>query len=133
MDPVNANCRTIDEYIARFPDDIQTILVELRAVIRAAAPEAEEKISYQMPTFALNGNLVHFAVHKNHIGFYPAPSGIEAFKSDLSGYACSKGAVRFPIDRPLPLDLIAKIVRFRVAENMKKATQKPRQKTGPQR
>ncbi|HNR47469.1 MAG TPA: DUF1801 domain-containing protein, partial [Anaerolineaceae bacterium] len=78
MDPVNTSFRTIDEYIARFPDDIQTILVELRAAIRAAAPEAEEKISYQMPTFAFNGNLVHFAVHKNHIGFYPAPSGIEA-------------------------------------------------------
>jgi uncharacterized protein YdhG (YjbR/CyaY superfamily) len=112
---------SIDEYIATFPEEIQKILEELRATIKAAAPEAEEKISYQMPTFALKGNLVHFAVWKNHIGFYPASSGTEAFKHELSIYEGSKGAVKFPIDKPLPLKLISKIVKFRVAENLKKA------------
>jgi uncharacterized protein YdhG (YjbR/CyaY superfamily) len=112
---------SIDEYIATFPEDIQKILEELRATIKAAAPEAQEKISYQMPAFALKGNLVYFAVAKNHIGFYPTPSAIQAFKHELSSYEGSKGAVRFPIDKPLPLKLISKIVKFRVAENLKKA------------
>jgi uncharacterized protein YdhG (YjbR/CyaY superfamily) len=91
----------------------------LRTTIKSAAPGAEEKISYQMPTFALKGNLVHFAAHKKHIGFYPTPSGIQAFKEELSIYETSKGAIRFPIDKPLPLDLISKIVKFRVNENQK--------------
>lgn len=112
---------SIDEYIATFPEEIQKILEELRATIKAAAPDAEEKISYQMPTFALKGNLVHFAAYKNHIGFYPAPSGIQAFKNELSIYTSAKGSVRFPIDEPLPLELISKIVKFRVAENLKNA------------
>lgn len=112
---------SIDEYIATFPADIQRTLAELRATIRAAAPHATEKISYQMPTFAQQGNLVHFAVHKQHIGFYPAPSAIEAFRDELAVYENSKGAVRFPIGQPLPLDLISRIVKFRVAENLKKA------------
>ena len=112
---------SIDEYIATFPKDIQKILEELRATIKAAAPEAKEKISYQMPTFDLKGNLVHFAAHTNHIGFYPTPSGIEAFKNELSIYASAKGSVQFPLDKPLPLKLIRKIVKFRVSENMKKA------------
>jgi uncharacterized protein YdhG (YjbR/CyaY superfamily) len=112
---------TIDEYIATFPEEIQKILKELRATIKAAAPKAEEKISYQMPTFALKGNLVHFAAYKGHIGFYPAPSGILAFQDELSIYESSKGAVRFLIDQPLPLELISRIVRYRVAENLKKA------------
>lgn len=128
MDSKQAGFSSIDEYIATFPDDIQNILQELRAAIKAAAPDATEKISYQMPTFALKGNLVHFAAFKKHIGFYPAPSGIEAFKQELSAYESSKGAVRFPIDQPLPLDLIRRIVQFRVEENLKKAAEKSRGK-----
>ena len=112
---------SIDEYIATFPEETQKILAELRATIKAAAPEAEEKISYQMPTFALKGNLVHFAAYKNHIGFYPTPSGIQAFKHELSIYEGAKGSIKFPIDKPLPLKLISKIVKFRVAENLKNA------------
>ncbi len=112
---------SIDDYIAAFPKDIQKILEELRAAIKAAAPDAREKISYQMPTFDLKGNLVHFAAHTNHIGFYPQPSGIQAFMKELSIYQCSKGAVQFPLDKPLPLKLISRIVRFRVAENLERA------------
>jgi uncharacterized protein YdhG (YjbR/CyaY superfamily) len=119
-----AKFTTIDEYIAHFPPDIQEILQKLRATIRAAAPEAEEAISYQMPTFKLKGNLVHFAAYKNHIGFYPAPRGIEAFAQELSVYKGSKGTVQFPIDQPLTLDLISKIVHFRVAGNLEKAAAK---------
>jgi len=115
---------SIDEYIATFPEEIQKILEELRATIKAAAPDAEEKISYQMPTFTLKGNLVHFAAWKNHIGFYPTSSGTQAFKNELSIYEGAKGSVKFPIDKPLPLDLISKIVRFRVAENLKNAERK---------
>jgi len=112
---------SIDEYIATFPEEIQKILEELRATIKAAAPKAQEKISYQMPAFALKGNLVYFGAYKNHIGFYPTSSGIQAFKKELSIYEGAKGTVRFPIDKPLPLDLISRIVKFRVAENLKKA------------
>ena len=112
---------SIDEYIAAFPEEIQKLLKELRATIKFAASGAEEKISYQMPTFALKGNLVHFAAHKKHIGFYPTPSGIQAFEQELSIYETSKGAIKFPIDKPLPLDLISKIVKFRVNENLKNA------------
>jgi uncharacterized protein YdhG (YjbR/CyaY superfamily) len=111
---------SIDEYIATFPEEIQKILEELRATIRASAPDAEEKISYQMPTFALKGNLVHFAAWKNHIGFYPTSSGTQAFKNELSIYEGAKGSIKFPIEKPLPLELISKIVKFRVAENLKK-------------
>jgi uncharacterized protein YdhG (YjbR/CyaY superfamily) len=124
MESSQAGFRSIDEYIATFPAETQKILEELRATIKAAAPEAEEKISYQMPTFALKGNLVHFAAWKNHIGFYPAPRGIEAFKDELSIYEGAKGSVKFPIDKPLPLELIGRIVKFRVAENLKKAEAK---------
>ncbi len=116
--------KNIDEYIAAFPEDIQVMLAELRATIQAAAPAAEEKISYQMPTFALNGNLVHFAAFKNHIGLYPAPTGLEAFQEELSVYKTGKGSVQFPIDQPLPLDLIRKIVQYRVAENAQRAAAK---------
>jgi len=112
---------TIDEYIQTFPADIQAILEELRETIRKAAPDAIEAISYQMPTFKLNGkNLVHFAAWKNHIGFYPTPSGTEAFRKELSHYKGAKGSVQFPLDEPMPLDLVAKIVRFRVEEVLKK-------------
>jgi uncharacterized protein YdhG (YjbR/CyaY superfamily) len=116
--------RNIDEYIAAFPIEVQKVLKELRAVIRKAAPEAEETINYGIPTFSLNGNLVHFAGWKSHVGFYPAPSGIISFKKELSVYECSKGTVKFPIDEPLPLALITRIVKFRVRENLEKAKQK---------
>ena len=112
---------TIDEYIAQFPPEIQQALKALRAVIREAAPEAQEKISWRMPTYALHGNLVHFAAHKNHIGFYPSASGIAAFQDRLQDYSWSKGAVQFPYSKPLPYDLVAEIVRFRVEENNRKA------------
>jgi uncharacterized protein YdhG (YjbR/CyaY superfamily) len=112
---------SIDEYIATFPKELQKILEELRATIKAAAPEAAEKISYQMPTFYLKGNLVHFAAYKNHVGFYPTPSGIQAFQGELSIYEGAKGSVQFPIDKPLPLELVSKIVEFRVAENLRNA------------
>ena len=120
--------KTIDEYIADFPPDVQDILQKIRATIRKAAPEAQEKISYQMPTFTLYGNLVHFAAFKNHIGFYPIPSGIEAFKEDLSPYKQGKGSVQFPLDQPIPYDLIARITAFRVRENLEKAKAKKKSK-----
>lgn len=110
--------KNIDEYIMASPGEIQPQLQKLRAVILKAAPKAEEAISYQIPTFKLNGNLVHFAAYKNHIGFYPAPSGIKAFEKELSVYKSSKGAVQFPLDKPLPYALISKIVKFRVKENL---------------
>ncbi len=119
---------TIDEYIAEFPADVQVRLADMRTTIRDAAPEAEEIISYQMPTFRLKGNLVHFAGYKGHIGFYPAPSGIEAFKDELAGYKGAKGSVQFPLDQPLPLDLVRRIVQFRVAENLAKAEAKSKKK-----
>ena len=112
---------SIDEYIASFPEDIQKILEEIRATIKAAAPDAEEKISYQMPTFYLNGNLIHFAAFKNHIGIYPTPSGTQAFKDEISMYQGAKGSIRLPIDEPMPLELISRIVKFRVTENLAKA------------
>lgn len=112
--------KSIDQYIQKFPKEIQTLLTEMRSAIHLAAPQAIEKISYQMPTFYLNGNLVHFAAFKNHIGFYPTSSGIAAFAEALSGYKHAKGSVQFPIDKPLPLELIKKIVEFRVMENSKK-------------
>jgi len=119
---------SIDEYISQFPPEIQEILATLRKVIKESAPDAEEKISYQMPTFVLHGNLVHFAAYKNHIGFYPTPSGIEAFKNELSDYKGAKGSVQFPVGRPLPYELISEIVKFRVAENIKQAEGKLKKK-----
>ncbi len=110
--------KTIDEYIATFPKNVQSILQELRRVIRESAPEAKEAISYQMPTYKLNGNLVHFAAYKNHIGFYPSPSAIEAFKEKLAKYETSKGTIKFPTDEPIPFELVKEIVRFRVKENL---------------
>lgn len=111
---------TIDEYMIQFPIEIQTILTELRAFITELVPEATQKISYQMPTFYLYGNLVHFAAHKNHIGFYPAPSAIEAFQEELSKYKWAKGSVQFPLKEPMPYELIKKMVLFRVEENTNK-------------
>ncbi len=112
--------KTIDEYIANFPVDVQGILQELRQAIRDAAPEAEETISYRMPAFKLNGVLVWFAVFKNHIGFYPTAAAIEAFKDKLAKYEVSKGTVRFPLDEPIPFELVKEIVKFRVRENKRK-------------
>ncbi len=115
---------TVDEYILQFSSEVQEILQALRKLVKDTVPEAQEKISYQMPTYYLNGNLVHFAAYKNHIGFYPTPSGIEAFKDELSNYKGAKGSVQFPIDKPMPFDLIRKMVEFRVMENKDKAVKK---------
>jgi uncharacterized protein YdhG (YjbR/CyaY superfamily) len=120
--------KSIDEYILQFSPDIQEILNRLRKVIKEAAPGAEEKISYQMPAFVLHGNLVYFAVCKKHIGFYPTPSGINAFKNELSEYKGAKGSVQFPIEKPMPFELISEIVKFRVAENTKRAESKLKDK-----
>jgi uncharacterized protein YdhG (YjbR/CyaY superfamily) len=115
---------TIDEYIATCPPDIQLLLEQIRSTVKTAAPEAEEKISYQMPTFFLKGNLVHFAAFKHHIGFYPTPSGTETFQQELAPYKQAKGSIQFPLDQPMPYDLIRKIVQFRVKENLEKAAKK---------
>ncbi len=120
MDEGMGQPTTIDEYISQFPEDVQHILVKIRAVIKESAPGAVEKISYQMPGFYLKGNLVWFAAYKRHIGFYPAPSGTEAFNRELSSYKRGKGSVQFPMSEPIPYELISKIVKFRVAENLKK-------------
>jgi uncharacterized protein YdhG (YjbR/CyaY superfamily) len=109
----------VDEYIAQFAPEIRERLQALRAVIREAVPDAAEKISWRMPTFTLNGNLVHFAAHKGHIGLYPGPEGIEAFRDRLSEYKSSKGAVQFPNDKPLPLGLVREIAVFRAEQNRK--------------
>ena len=124
MDSSSNTPKSIDEYISRFPAEVQETLQTLRKVIRETLPEATEKISYQMPTFYLRGNLVYFAAYKNHIGFYPGASGIAAFKAELSEYKLAKGTVRFPLGKPLPYNLIRKIVRFRAAENQAKAAGK---------
>jgi len=123
-----AKAKNVNEYIAGFPKDIRGILEKLRTTIKKAAPGAEELINYGVPAFRLNGNLVFFAAHKNHIGFYPAPSGIEAYKKELAAYEGAKGSVQFPIEKPLPFGLITKIVRFRVKENLEKATAKVKKK-----
>lgn len=122
------NITTINEYIADFPVPVQEIMEKLRATIRKAAPKAEETIGYGIPTFKLEGNLVHFGGFKNHVGFYPAPRGIEEFKKELSVYKGAKGSVQFPLDKPLPLGLITKIVKFRVKENLEKAKIKLKRK-----
>ena len=120
--------QTIDDYIAGFPPEVQEILQKIRITIRQAAPDAEETIKYLMPTFTLKGNLVHFAAFKKHIGFYPVPTGIEQFKDELSVYKGGKGSVRFPLDQPIPYDLIRRIVEFRVQENLEKAQTKGKKK-----
>lgn len=120
--------KDIDEYIAGFPPDVQDILEKIRVTIRQAAPDAEEKISYQIPTFFLKGNLVHFAAFKKHIGFYPTSTGIEKFKDELSVYEGGRGSVKFPLDRPMPFGLISKIVEFRVKENLERAEARAKKK-----
>jgi uncharacterized protein YdhG (YjbR/CyaY superfamily) len=128
MEQRKGGFRSIDEYIATFPEEIQALLEQVRATIRASAPGAQERISYGMPAFALKGNLVYFAALKNNIGFYPTGSGVEAFKDELSKYEGTKGSVKFPINQLLPLDLISKIVRYRVAQNLDNAAAKARKK-----
>jgi uncharacterized protein YdhG (YjbR/CyaY superfamily) len=121
---MKAAVNNIDEYIATFPQHIQKLLIQMRITIAKAAPEAEEAIKYAIPTFILNGNLVHFAAFKNHIGFYPAPAGIEAFKKEVAPYEAGKGSLQFPLDKPLPLSLVTKIVKYRVKQNMEKSRRK---------
>jgi uncharacterized protein YdhG (YjbR/CyaY superfamily) len=116
--------QNIDEYIAGFPEDVQEILERIRQTIRHAAPEAEETINYQLPTFTLKGNLVHFGAFQKHIGFYPTPTGMEKFENELFIYEGAKGSVKFPLDKPIPYDLISKIVKFRVQENLERAKTK---------
>ena len=113
--------KNIDEYIADFPEDVQKSLEKVRAAIRKAAPRADEAIKYQMPTFVLNGNLIHFAGYKNHIGLYPGPRAIEEYKDEVSKYQTSKGTVQFPLDKPVPVGLISKITKFCVQRNLAKA------------
>ena len=120
MESKSSIAKDIDEYIAGCLEDVQPILQKIRAVIHEAAPEAGETINYGIPTFTLKGNLVHFAAFKKHIGFYPTPSGIEKFKNELSVYAGAKGSVQFPLDQPIPYDLIRDIVLFRVKDTLEK-------------
>jgi uncharacterized protein YdhG (YjbR/CyaY superfamily) len=126
MESSKARFRSIDEYIAGFPPETQALLETVRATIKAAAPGAEERISYGMPAFALHGTLVYFAALKRHIGFYPTGSGIAAFQDELAGYEITKGSVKFPVTAPLPLDLIRRIVEYRVAQNQENAAAKAR-------
>lgn len=128
MDAESTAPQTIDEYIAGFPPDVQVLLEQIRATIRQVAPDAQEAIKYQIPTFVLHGNLVSFAGYKNHIGFYPVPTGMEAFKDELAPYVAGKGTARFPLDQPIPFDLIGRIVQFRVQENLDKAAAKRKKK-----
>lgn len=114
----------INAYISEFPEEIRVILAQIRTTIQQAAPDATEAIKYGMPTFVLNGNLVHFAAYKNYIGFYPAPTGIDAFIDDLAQFRTGKGTIQFPIDKPIPFDLITKVVKFRVEENLNKRKKK---------
>jgi uncharacterized protein YdhG (YjbR/CyaY superfamily) len=126
---MNTEIKTIDDYIAGFPKEIRKLLEAVRSTIHKAAPDAEEAIKYAIPTFVLHGNLVHFAAYKNHIGFYPAPSGIKAFKKELSVYESGKGSIQFPLDKPLPLKLIGEVVKYRIAENIAKQQAKSKPET----
>lgn len=128
MKTTSGSPTNIDEYISRFPSDVQESLRKIRDTIKKAAPDAAEVMKYQIPTFVLNENLVHFAAFKNHVGFYPTPSGIEAFAQELSQYKSAKGSVQFPIKEPMPLSLIDRIVRFRVEEAKRKSVAKKRKK-----
>ena len=128
MTPNRSAPRDIDEYIAGFPSDVQAILEKIRKTIRKAAPDAKETISYQVPTFRLEGTLVHFAAYKKHIGFYGASTGLKAITKELSAYQGGKGSVRFPLDKPIPFDLIGKIVRFRVKQNVERAAARGKKK-----
>jgi uncharacterized protein YdhG (YjbR/CyaY superfamily) len=124
MTTPRTTAKDIDEYIAAFPPDVQGILQKIRSTIQTAAPEAQETINYAIPTFTLHGNLVHFAAFEKHIGFYPTPNGVEKFKNELSAYKMAKGSVQFPLDEPIPYDLISEIVKYRVQENLARAEAK---------
>ena len=124
MDTDATGAKTIDEYIAGFPPDVQEILEKIRMTIREAAPDAEETIKYRLATFTLKGNLVHFGAFKHHIGFYPTPSGTETFQKELAIYKRAKGSIQFPLDQPIPYALISRIVKFRVEENLARAAAK---------
>lgn len=128
MPAKKATSKDMDEYIAGFPKDVQSVLEKIRKTIRKAAPNADETINYGIPTFTLEGNLVHFAAFQSHIGFYPTPSGIEKFGKELSAYEGAKGSVKFPLDQPIPYELITKIVAFRVKENLARAEAKRQKK-----
>lgn len=130
MDTPPQPATTIDGYIAGFPEDIREILEKIRRTIHAAVPDAVEAIRYGLPTFVLKGNLAHFGGFRNHIGFYPTPSGIEAFRGELAGYATAKGSIRFPLDRPIPYDLIGRIVQFRADEIRRQTAAKARKRKG---
>jgi len=130
MRPDQTAPKSIDEYIAGFPEDVQAILEKVRTTIREAAPGAEETIKYRLPTFTLRGNLVHFGAFKKHIGFYPTPTGTDKFRNELSVYEGAKGSIRFPLDKPIPYGLISEIVKFRVKENLERAEAKGK-KTQP--
>jgi len=119
--PKHVPPKDIDTYIAAFPPETREVLQKMRLTIKAAAPEAAEKISYQIPTFYLKGNLVHFAAFKDHFAFFPTSSGVENFKDELSGYKLSRGTIQFPLGKPIPYDLISKITKFRVTENLERA------------
>jgi uncharacterized protein YdhG (YjbR/CyaY superfamily) len=116
--------KTIDEYIAQFPEEVRSLLEEMRQTIKQVAPEAVETISYRMPAFRLNGILVYFAAFKDHISFFPTASGVTAFKEELTGYATSRGTIQLPLDKPIPFDLVKKIVQFRKTENLAKQKKK---------
>ena len=120
----NIQPSTVDEYIAQFPEDVRQILAQLRALIKELAPAATERMAYGMPGYYLNGPLVYFAGFQHHIGFYPIPSGVEAFKEELAAYKSAKGSVQFPLGKPMPFDLIGRIVSYRLAENLAKADAK---------
>ena len=120
MDTRANSPQSIDEYIAIYPPQIQKLLQNLRKVIQKTVPKAQEAIKYQIPTFTFHGNLLHFGAYKSHIGLYPAPSGIQAFKQELAPYATGRGTIQFPLDKDLPIELIIKIVKFRVNENLEK-------------
>ena len=124
MATLKLTSKDVDKFISAYSEEVQQVLHKVRATIREAAPGAEETINYGIPTFTLNGNLVHFSGFKDHIGFYPTPSGIEKFKKELSKYEGAKGSVKFPLDQPIPYDLITKIVKFRVQENLAKKKKK---------
>jgi uncharacterized protein YdhG (YjbR/CyaY superfamily) len=124
MAAIKPTSKDVDKFISTYPEEVQEVLNKVRATIHEAAPGAVETINYGIPTFTLNGNLVHFSGFKDHIGFYPTPSGIEKFKKELSKYEGAKGSVKFPLDQPMPYELITKIVKFRVQENLAKKKKK---------
>ena len=126
MDTTRRQFKSIDEYIGTFPEDVRKILSNIRQTIKETAPEAEETIKYQIPTFTLHGNLVHFGAFKNHIGFYPTPTGTAAFRKELSPYKVAKGSIQFPLDQPMPMSLIRQIVKYRVKENLERQKKKKR-------